>query len=101
MDAVGDVADGHRILGAAREEAHPHLARDLSVQRGYGINAAREPEPQHGHTEHLLLDCRVFAAQRHQPFMRQSERLAQRPQVLLHQGSSRSGRGRPVLGCAL
>src|SRR5437763_4825176 len=51
MHAVGDVANGNRVLGFAWIESQPHLPRDLAVEGGNGIGAARDFQPQHGHAE--------------------------------------------------
>ena len=62
MDAVGDVADGHCVLWSAGIEALPHGARDLAVERGDGVGAARELQAEHGHAELLAVVVGIFAA---------------------------------------
>ena len=96
VHAVGDMADGHLFLRLARIQAGPHGAGNFAVQRGNRVGAARKLQPQHGHAEILVRIARIFAAQRHQPVMRQAQSLAQRPQMLLDQSARGSGRGRPA-----
>ena len=81
MDAVGDVADGHRVFGTARIEALPHGARDFAVERGDGVDAARELEAEHGHAEGLAVVGGMFAAEAHEVFVGDAELIAQRAEV--------------------
>ena len=85
MHAVGDVPDGDRLFRLAGIEPRPHRARDFAVQRRYGVGAPRKFQAQHGHTKLFVRGCRILAPQRHQPFVGKTERIPQRPKMLLDQ----------------
>ena len=82
MDAVGDVADGDGVFGAAGIEALPHGAGDFAVERGDGVGAAGELEAEHGHAEGLAVVAGMLAAEAHEVFVRDAELVAQRSEVL-------------------
>jgi hypothetical protein len=55
------------------------------VQRADGIHAPRQLQAQHRHAKILLAVGGIFAAKAHQILVRNAQRIAQRPQVLLDQ----------------
>ena len=85
VHAVGDVADGHFLLGLAGIEPRPHGAGDLAMQGRNGIGAPRKLQAQHGHAELFEIVVRIHASQRHELFVRKTHRLAQRSKVFLDQ----------------
>ena len=86
VHAVGDVADRNFVFGLPGYKPGPHGARDFAVQRRDRIGAARKLQAQHRHAELPHRDvARVFAAERHEPFVRNAERVAQRSEVLFDQ----------------
>ena len=54
VDAVGDVADRHVLLGRVGEERLPHPPRDRAVQGADAVGVPRELQGQHGHAERLV-----------------------------------------------
>ena len=99
MDAVGDVADGHGVFRTAGIEALPHGARDFAVQRGDGIDAARELEAEDGHAERLAVIGGMFAAEAHEVFVRDAELVAQGAEVLFDEVGAGSDHGRRGRAC--
>ena len=83
VDAVGDVADRHLLLGSTRKERRPHRARHLAVQRRHGIGAARQLQREDRHAEAFVRIGRIDASERQQLVCAQSHRLAQRAEMLL------------------
>jgi hypothetical protein len=55
------------------------------MQSGNGVGAAREFQTENGHAEVLALVPWILPAQLHQLVLGNAERVAHRPQVLLHQ----------------
>ena len=82
VHAVGDVADGNVLLAHAREERHPHRARDVTVQRRHRVGAMTALEREHGHAELFARVVRVHASEREEGVVGQPERVAQRAEVL-------------------
>ena len=65
VHAVGDVADRHFLFNPPRPEVGPHLAADVSVQSAHGIGSSGKLEPEHSHTERLVMVVGLHAAQPH------------------------------------
>ena len=65
MNAIGDMADGHRFFRLAGKEALPHGSRYLAMERRNRIGAAGKQEPEHGHAERLVMIGRILAAKAH------------------------------------
>ena len=85
VDAVGDVADGHLLLGSSREERRPHGARDLAVQRRHRVGAARQLQREDRHAEPFVRIGRVDASERQQLVRAHAHGGAQRAEVLVDQ----------------
>ena len=84
MHAVGNVADGNLVLRLAADTARPHRAGHLAVQRRNGVGAPRQLQAQHGHAELFVTIVRMFSRpSAMKPFVRKTQLLAQRAEVLL------------------
>ena len=79
MDAVGHMAEVVFGDGTVPEHA-PHLAADLGVELGDGVDVAGGLHRQHGHAEVLALVVRVFAAERGELVPVDLERLLHGPE---------------------
>ena len=81
VDAVGDVADRHLLLGLAGVEPLPHLARHPAVEGRDAVGAAGEIERQHGRAERRVGVLRVLGAEGHHLVERHLEPAGERLQV--------------------
>ena len=85
VDAVGDVADRHVLLGEMGIQGLPHPPRDHAVQGADAVGVARELEGQHGHAERLVPVADVHPAQPHEVLVREVQPFADLAEVLLDQ----------------
>ena len=85
MHAIRNMADRNSLFRPSRIQRRPHRARHFPVQRGNSVGAPRKFQSQHRHAETFIGVVRILAPQRHQPVVRKSHGIPQRPQMLLDQ----------------
>src|SRR6266853_6567 len=85
VHTVGDVPHGNRLLRPAGEKSRPHRARDFAVEGRYGVGTPREFQAQYGHAKLFVIVIWILAPKAHQPLVGKTQRITQRPKVLLHQ----------------
>src|SRR5665647_448411 len=66
MDAVGDVANGHLVLGPARKQRLEDAPADFPVQLAHTVDPATAPQGQIGHGEWFLVVIGILPSQGHQ-----------------------------------
>ena len=76
MHAVGDMADGHLILGLPPKQTSPHGPRDFTVQSRDGIGATGESQSEHCHAKKFVRIVRVLASEAEQAVLREAQGFA-------------------------
>ena len=85
MNAVGDVADGHLVLGQIGPETIPHVPAHLAVEFTHAVGGPAGLEREHRHAERLVGLLRIHSAQSHQVIEGNLQQILHPAQGVIHQ----------------